>query len=210
MSDAAKMILTETPDGDEGFTITRRGSCWIVMGAIPLRRMGDLTRLAPEGATWDTALAQHFGASLVMGLPEDCARLRETLRVGCRLSCEEVEDRAGLSLDAKIDYWLRHGEPGISSKAIAYRALGDTPEQISKKLGGGPTHPRDADDLRRCRDLIGAIPEIDVSIMADVSATWGRLTPAWQRMLELLEGGEQGWREVSEMISALLDDAQGS
>lgn len=87
-----------------------------------------------------------------------------------------------LTLSENVVEWLRHGERGTSS------------ETIVAHLTGFPTrdhgHPHDPDDLRRCRLVLEACPELNrpfLDRMGECSPAWARLVAIWDDLCELMD-----------------------
>jgi hypothetical protein len=82
--------------------------------------------------------------------------------------------------------WLRFGERGISSEAIASRLSGIP---IAGDLNKGWNYPHDAGDFRRCELLLRAVPEAreHLHLMAEEGPEWAALVAAWGELVELLE-----------------------
>ena len=79
-----------------------------------------------------------------------------------------------------ITYWLAHGERGLSSEAMAFTTLGETPRA---------DHPHDPADLRRCLLLLDAVPETwqgGVMVLAKRSPHWAALARIWLSLVETL------------------------
>ena len=64
-------------------------------------------------------------------------------------------------LRGKILRWMATGETGISSKKMAFTAVG---EEYEKNY---PSHPHDPADFNRCLMLLDAVPEIRDHLCAD-------------------------------------------
>lgn len=85
----------------------------------------------------------------------------------------------------KAEWWLEHGERGISSKTIFQTIDGRKILEYHKGC-----HPSDPDDFRRCYLLLKTIPEWKEKLymMKEVSPVWEKLVENWDRLSELLEG----------------------
>lgn len=72
--------------------------------------------------------------------------------------------------------WLAQGETGISSETMAFAALG-----IERGGTFGTSHPHDPADLRRCVQLLEAVPALRdrMPMIAELSPVWGRLVANW-------------------------------
>lgn len=173
----------DSKNQDGGYRVTTRSGCHIIMGAVPVTHMAALLNTAPPDAVADAQIADRLGAALVYGAPDDCRRLREEMEIG-RPPGPEMADAP---IEEKIQHWLEHGEVGVSSKAIAYRMLGQTRKSVINDMGHA-THPRDPGDFRRCQRLIDDIPEIRNRLdeMREMSPVWDRLVDEWGELAELL------------------------
>lgn len=82
--------------------------------------------------------------------------------------------------------WLRTGERGLSACSIFERLTG---LPVNGGRWGAKHHPHDPADLRRCRELLAAVPEFTAVIgeMADVSTKWAALIKRWDELGRLLD-----------------------
>ena len=86
-----------------------------------------------------------------------------------------------MAMNKKIFEWMFAGNTGSSSKAIAAKMAG---------IDCGETcHPYDPSDLRRCVELLEAVPEAKKRFeeMREVSPDWYRLVTAWDTLTESLK-----------------------
>jgi len=83
----------------------------------------------------------------------------------------------------KANWWLLHGERGVSSETIFQKIDG----RIILKHEG--CHPLDPDDFRRCYLLLETIPEwkTKLHLMKKVSPVWEKLVDNWDKLTEMLE-----------------------
>lgn len=83
----------------------------------------------------------------------------------------------------KADWWLEHGERGVSSETIFQTIDGRIILEHEK------CHPLDPDDFRRCYLLLKTIPEWKdkLYMMEKVSPVWSELVDNWDRLSEILE-----------------------
>lgn len=95
---------------------------------------------------------------------------------------QPVVDRR-LTEKQKADWWLTHGERGVSSETIFQTIDG----RIILKYEKG--HPLDPDDFRRCYLLLETIPEWKekLHLMKTVSPVWEALVDNWDKLTSLLE-----------------------
>lgn len=86
------------------------------------------------------------------------------------------------SIGERINFWLRHGEQGTSSRAM-FVVLSGKPI-----AGWGTDFPYDPSDFKRCHGLLVCIPEWrkDLDKMRGVSPTWNNLIDNWPKLTEML------------------------
>lgn len=174
MSDSLNIGLGGARGG--GFTIKSIVGCRIVYGPIPASDFGMLAHGFSKKALMATDIADRLGATCVIGEPADLDELR-------KLDLPVSEKRHSDYLAAHqlglydVAMWLRVGERGASSNAMCKRFFG-VPKDARMD------YPRDPDDLRRCLLFLDAAKAHDkVSMMAEVSPEWGRLTKAWGQIV---------------------------
>lgn len=186
------------------YSVEIEHGCHVIRGAVPMAEMAALLQATEQGDVADAQLSQRLGATIVYGPPEACAQLRRALGIGQPPAAHL--DHA--TLKEKIDDWFLHGEVGVSSKAIAMRMLGASPEQITA-FGASATHPHDSDDFRRCHELIEWVPEIRPRLgeMAAVSDTWAVLVEHWDELtamlVQTLESGDERASQMYERMREL-------
>ena len=76
--------------------------------------------------------------------------------------------------------WLSGLDTGLSSSAIALRALG-------LKSAERWAYPQDNNDFGRCYRLLQACPFIDIKIMEKVSPIWAQLVRIWNALTKMYE-----------------------
>lgn len=106
--------------------------------------------------------------------------------------------------------WLNHGERGISSEAIVSQLTGVPIVSYSHRAGND--YPSDPDDLRRCRLLLDACPEIHRAFLERMGArhrVWARLVAIWDDLCELLDM-EMARQVPSGSTYALMKAAEGT
>ena len=81
--------------------------------------------------------------------------------------------------ELKVRDWLRYGDVGLSSQAIASVYL--------KKDMIIYNHPYDPSDFGRCYRLLKYCPFIDIKIMRGLSDTWTVYVDHWDEMVKLWE-----------------------
>lgn len=121
--------------------------------------------------------------------------------------------KSEIELRAAILSWLAVGETGESSKAIAFKMIG---QGYSR---GFPTHPRDPDDLNRCLKLLEAVPQIRPRLteMREVSPEWAALVDQWDEIeASFLEEAGPNWskarsaKRTYDMMRRAYGDWRGS
>jgi hypothetical protein len=98
-----------------------------------------------------------------------------------------------MSADISLVEWLANGERGISSNAIV-TCIGGV--NAMQGFGLAHSHPRDPDDLRRCRLLLEQVPNLGKNFhaMSTLSHEWGRLVSHWQEICDLMDEEAPDWR----------------
>jgi hypothetical protein len=109
---------------------------------------------------------------------------------------------SGVKLSAPAIAWLAGGERGTSSNTIFTRLVG-----FDALAGGSERHPRDPDDLRRCRLLLEQVPEVqgNFASMAEASPHWRALVGAWDEICGLMDEECPRWREAEGVASNTHD-----
>jgi hypothetical protein len=131
----------------------------------------------------------HCGGEKVLVYPisiSDMTKEIETFNEvhgSCKLRWGQPFPDKSLSVRAKEDFWLKHGEHGSSSMTIfenlAQRAM---PKYHQN-------HPLDPDDFRRCYLLLNTIPEWKTRLpeLKTLSPVWSKLVDNWDKLTEMLE-----------------------
>ena len=103
----------------------------------------------------------------------------------CPPNWKQPEAKEGMTIDQRMDFWLREGERGISSEAIFEVMSG----RIISRHSHSGSHPWDPSDFYRCHKLLELIPEWreDLHKMREVSPTWAALVYNWDMLTELLK-----------------------
>lgn len=111
---------------------------------------------------------------------------------------------------ARWDWWLQHGDCGRSSMTISH-ALHGVPTVPSKVLPG-PAVPYDADDLRRCVQLLDLLPEWRDRILevGDRVPAWRPMVARWAELeqvyrMERTDGG--GYQDTDRLLKELRGEA---
>ena len=76
--------------------------------------------------------------------------------------------------------WMIDGSVGVSSKAIAMRAVG----KIKNKAFD---YPCDADDFSRCYEMLKACPAVKIERMRGFNKVWDNLVDSWIEITQLYE-----------------------
>lgn len=58
------------------YTVEHRDNCVLVTGPVPVRAVGALSKLVPDGSVLDHELGKALGATFALGLPDDLMKLR--------------------------------------------------------------------------------------------------------------------------------------
>jgi hypothetical protein len=87
--------------------------------------------------------------------------------------------------------WLLSGERGVSSEAIVSHLTGIP---IGRRHSMSP--PSDPSDLRRCRLMLEAVPELAPRIgeMATVSKQWAAIAAVWDDVCRTMDEECPDWR----------------
>lgn len=162
-----------------GFTIQNILGCRVVFGQVPAREFATLVHGFSHNAVMDIELADRLGATFVLGEPAALDDLRQLDLPISEKRLAECKAAKARGLDA-LALWLRNGERGESSNAMAKRIFG-LPTDASNK------HPYDPADLRRCLGLLDATQAHDqVHLMSDVSPEWATLVSSWDELRDSL------------------------
>lgn len=81
-------------------------------------------------------------------------------------------------MEKEILNWLSNGETGLSSKAMAFTAIG---------VECRKAYPSDPSDFNRCLKLVNEIPEIEKHFkkIADLSPAWASIIENWNLIKDL-------------------------
>jgi hypothetical protein len=88
---------------------------------------------------------------------------------------------------ARIEWWREHGEVGTSSRVI-FDLLSSAARGMERS--SAPT-PADADDFRRCSELLCLVPgwRAELGDVADAHPNWRGLVDAWGELEGMLSAG---------------------
>ena len=97
---------------------------------------------------------------------------------------KETAVESGKPLTQRLAEWHAGSDTGSSSKSIAAKMSGVSPDRY------GWAYPHDPDDLGRCLRLLRLIPEWQprISEMAECGHMWRRLVPHWEELSRSMEG----------------------
>ncbi len=189
------------------YRVERRDGCVLVFGALPVSDLSALTKTVGRGAVLDTNLARLAGASLAFGSRPNVEALKASLAPSVAAG---VKARYA-DLDPAAAEWLATGEHGTSSATLFYRLTGVRPN-ILHDDDDAVSHPRDPDDLRRCRLLLEQVPSLQAHLgeMRVVSPIWATLVDAWGDLCATMDmecpqwrGGRGAARETYSKMAAL-------
>lgn len=179
------------------YTVTHRGNCILIEGEIPIDALKPLTGLAPKNAVIDPDVARMAGVNLAFGPAKDMKALREELAK--QAENVEASKPANKDLSDAAVKWLGSGERGISSNTMFTVLTG-----VDALGSWGKSHPHDPADLRRCRLLLEACPELvpEMHRLVDVSPEWARLVWSWDELCSLMDSEAPNWRKPNRGGSA--------
>jgi hypothetical protein len=85
--------------------------------------------------------------------------------------------QGGIKMEREILEWLANGNTGVSSKAMAFAAVG-----IANNGSFGNCAPSDPSDFNRCLKLVHHVPEINNHFdkIAKLSDKWAILISKWK------------------------------
>lgn len=166
--------------------------CTIVTGTVPVMEMVAIMQSGGDTTVMDPGMAKVYGASLVIGTPENLEKLRAAPRTHEMARSKAAAEAGGTNLSENAMKWLEYGERGSSSEAMFSRITGIV-------LDGeiNTDHPLDGDDFRRCRLLLEAVPEFQskLQLMKDVSTQWHSLVNSWEELCDVMDAEAPQWRD---------------
>ena len=101
----------------------------------------------------------------------------------CSSTWKQPEADLTTSVEQRMEFWLEHGERGMSSETMFQVISG-------KSIGKSRmTHPSDPDDFRRCYLLLKTIPEwkSELHKLKSNSPVWSKLVDNWDKLTVMLE-----------------------
>lgn len=101
---------------------------------------------------------------------------------------EPDETQSFRSMQKNAEWWLAHGERGVSSETM-FSYL--NPKNINLRIGRSESHPHDPADFKRCYLLLKAVPQwrkpAYLNKMKAVSKEWSGLVDNWGKLEVMLE-----------------------
>ena len=171
------------------YTVEHRGNCVIITGAVPMDAFGVLTKLAPANAVLSPDVARMCGANFAFGPAEEL----EALRASMAERAARLERGLHPELSDGAVNWLASGERGASSEALFSRLSGVNCNAPNKPRTDNPYDPA---DLRRCRLMLEACPELAAKLdeAMDMSPQWAALIRIWPTLCECMDAECPDWR----------------
>jgi hypothetical protein len=188
MEQAMTDTVSLTAGGHErvAYTIEHRGRCILITGEVPMLAFGTLTMLAPKDAVMDPDAARMLGVTFAMGPTEELAALKAS-----RAEATIQHNRLAFpQLSEGAQKWLATGERGASSESLFSRCSGMNIRPGKPRYD----HPHDVADFRRCRLLLEACPEFDLSYAAGMSPQWAYLAAVWGTICDTMDEEAPDWR----------------
>lgn len=189
MSHSINMSIGDTSE----YTIKNECGCRIIFGEIPVSDFSMISHSFSKNAKLDIALANSMGATLVIGEPDQLAKLRlQKQKTLSPLRREEVEMAKRENVPAAVIEWLASGERGLSSEAICKTFFG-----VPKNAG--TYHPNDPADLLRCVNFLDKTNTHErIQEMGNVSPEWKSLVAEWGPLVDSLLREEKSSRQAPE------------
>lgn len=171
------------------YTITHRGNCVFITGAVPVTALDALINLVPKNSVMSPDTARMFQATFAFGPEAELQQLRDAQAP----EAERYYKQARPEISEAAARWLASGERGMSSEAMFTHLTG-------VKCGddwGFDSIPYDPSDFRRCQLLLEQVPELHPIFprMAEVSPKWAALVQAWPNIVKAMDAEVPEWRE---------------
>ena len=111
----------------------------------------------------------------------------EKMHIGCEGKWEEPKPDMAESEEARIAFWMKHGEHGLSSKCMAWM-LQDKPIHPIAETAW----PHDRSDFGRCHKLLAIVPEFygRMDRMKVCGTQWASLVDHWDELTALYEAND--------------------
>jgi hypothetical protein len=160
-------------------------------GPMSPQDMSKAAKLAGKDAVIGTDAARMAGAAFAFGPSELLDDLQKRLAPNAR----EEAKYAHSHLSPEAIEWLATGERGLSSEAMLAHLTSDLLDTSKSDR----SHPRDPADLRRCRLLLEAVPELQTRFaqMGALSKIWKRLVSEWDSLCATMDAETPNWRQGS-------------
>ena len=131
----------------------------------------------------------HCGGSFAFQLPISVDDMTEKIKAfeqlhkDCPKTWQEPTVAIGDDINTKINFWIQHGQRGISSETIVEVLTGRKLVKYYK------SHPHDPDDFSRCYKLLKMIPELRAALplMRSQSKAWSNLVDNWDTLTGMYE-----------------------
>lgn len=181
-------------------------------GGVPADLFLSLaSRFPQQAAVFDPDVARMAEALFAIGTPDNLARLRGKLAPEARTRINNMPRMSHLSAAARE--WLACGEQGLSALAIYLHTTGVRPPYLADSAL--TAYPRGPADLRRCRLLLDAVPEVRArfAVMATVSGIWRRYVDAWPQLCATMDAELPQWRAgggIATRTSQAMQALQGA
>lgn len=149
----------------------------------------------PKTAEMSIELAKRYGATMVIGTPENLEALS---KVAPKMTVEEPW-RSKIGEGAAR--WVETLKVGCSSAFMLYtftgfNAMAWMDREDPKKRPSGIDYPRDPDDMTRCRRLLDAAPEFMAMMpkLSKKSPHWKILVEHWDAICACMDKETPDWR----------------
>ncbi len=135
----------------------------------------------------------------------DQCRAFDKLHLHCEKTwVKPVPSPEGKTELENVAWWIANGEHGISSCTMVYY-ISEIMVQPRRTDGSSPSFgsPSDADDFRRCHELLQAVPQYKTQLhkVKGYGKPWPALVDNWDKLTEMFES--QKYKEMSELMKSL-------
>lgn len=184
------------------YRIERVNACTVVYGDLPMTVMARIFSRSAKSAVMDMDASSLLGASLVVGTPKAILKLK----AGAPKRSVPAPWREKIGEGACA--WVESARVGRSSNYVLFRLTGFNAIAWLKNGEGAvlvePAYPFDPADLRRCRFLFEAEPELQARLPEMVAAhpVWRFLVAHWDELCNLMDEESPDWREDQPRTSA--------
>lgn len=158
----------------------------IIRGKGSLAVMAEIFSTCPVDFKLDLDLASRYEATAVLGSPDGLKTLRDTAPLRSIPVGTDVLNEQAIN-------WLLAGERGDSSNAMFDAAFS---VELASEGQQNRDHPRDADDLARCRLLVDSCTHVRTQFAAisALSPVWGRIIENWDEICAAMDAELPEWR----------------